>query len=185
MSDTSVTLRLRSVDDFFHQPHIDPRSEWFEHYSLTSGLEYVVEKVADSPRTTHVRVEIRLPAEAVADDLAESVKTGIQRYCEARLRTVDHSAREDRSRGWLMLAFSIFVVFALVWVAQQFASKQETLLGVASEGLSIAAWVMLWHPLEHLVFNRWDHRLDGRVLRTVRDHCSVTIAAIETPVATF
>ena len=129
--------------------------------------------------------EIRLPAEAVADDLAESVKTGIQRYCEARLRTVDHSAREDRSRGWLMLAFSIFVVFALVWVAQQFASKQETLLGVASEGLSIAAWVMLWHPLEHLVFNRWDHRLDGRVLRTVRDHCSVTIAAIETPVATF
>ena len=77
------------------------------------------------------------------------------------------------------------VVFALVWVAQQFASKQETLLGVASEGLSIAAWVMLWHPLEHLVFNRWDHRLDGRVLRTVRDHCSVTIAAIETPASAF
>jgi hypothetical protein len=117
MSDTSVTLRLKSVDDFFHQPHIDPRSEWFEHYSLTSGLDYVVEQVADSPRTTHVRVAIELPADAVEDGLVASVQTGIVRYCDARLRTVDHSARQDRSRGWLMLAFSIFVVFALVWVA--------------------------------------------------------------------
>ena len=180
MSDTSVTLRLRSIDDFFHQPHIDPRSEWFEHYSLTSGLEYVVEKVADSPRTTRVFVDIELPADAVEDGLADDVRTGIVRYCDARLRTVEHAAREDRSRGWLMLAFSIFVVFALVWVAQQFASRQETLLGVASEGLSIAAWVMLWHPLEHLVFNRWDHRLDGRVLRTVRDHSTVTIVPLGT-----
>jgi hypothetical protein len=180
MSDTNVTLRLRSLDDFFHQPHIDPRSEWFEHYSLTSGLEYVIEKVADSPRTTHVCVAIELPAGVVEDGLADSVRSGIVRYCDARLRTVDHAAREDRSRGWLMLAFSVFVVFALVWVAQQFASRQETLLGVASEGLSIAAWVMLWHPLEHLVFNRWDHRLDGRVLRTVRDHCAVTIVPLET-----
>jgi hypothetical protein len=180
MSDTSVTLRLRSVDDFFHQPHLDPRSEWFEQYSLTSGLEYVIEKVADTPRTTHVRVAIELPAGAVEDGLAESVRSGIVRYCDARLRSVEHAAREDRSRGWLMLAFSIFVVFALVWVAQQFASRQETLLGVASEGLSIAAWVMLWHPLEHLVFNRWDHRLDGRVLRTVRDQCTVTIVPLET-----
>jgi hypothetical protein len=54
---------------------------------------------------------------------------------------------------------------------------QKTVLGVASEGLSLAAWVMLWRPLEHLVFNGWEHRLDGRVLRSVRDHCTVTIEA--------
>jgi hypothetical protein len=78
-----------------------------------------------------------------------------------------------------MMALAVFVVFALVWVARQFADSGQSVLGVAAEGLSIAAWVMLWHPLEELVFNRWDHRLDRRALRTLRDRSSLRITPLD------
>jgi hypothetical protein len=175
MSSVSVDLRLRTIDDFFRPPEVDPMADWFQKYSLTSGIDYVINEVGDKPRVSHVDVLIRMPRDAISAGLAERVKAGIDRYCDARLRIVHEEAREDRSRGWLMMAFAVFAVFVLVWVARQFSGSGQTLLGVASEGLSIAAWVMLWHPLEELVFNRWDHRLDQRALRTVRDRSKVRI----------
>lgn len=178
MSTVSVNLRLRKIEDFFSVPDIHPLSDWFEVYSLTSRLEFVVDEIGDQPRVTHVDVTICMPPEAIAEDLEERVRAGVHRYCNARLRTVEQEAREDRSRGWLMMTFAIVAVFALVWVAQQFSDSGHSLLGVASEGLSIAAWVMLWHPLEELVFNRWDHRLDRRALRTLRDRSRLRIEAI-------
>jgi hypothetical protein len=45
--------------------------------------------------------------------------------------------------------------------------------------LSIAAWVLLWHPLEALVFSRWDFRLDRRVLRTIRDKTTVRVEPLD------
>ena len=44
---------------------------------------------------------------------------------------------------------------------------------------SIAAWVLLWHPLEALVFNRWDFRLDRRVLRTIRYKATVRVEPLD------
>ena len=178
MSTVSVNLRLRRIEDFFKAPDIDPLSDWFGVYSLTSGIEFVVDEVGDTPSVTHVDVTIHMPPEAIGEGLERRVRAGMHRYCDARLRGVEQAAREDRSRGWLMMAFSVFAVFVLVWFARQFSDSGQSLLGVASEGLSIAAWVMLWHPLEDLVFNRWDHRLDRRALRTLRDRSTLRITAI-------
>lgn len=155
MSAISVNLRLRRIEDFFEAPDIDPLSDWFEVYSLTSSIEFLVDEVGDAPGVTHVDVTVHLPPEAIDEGLEERVRAGIGRYCDARLRKVEQEFREDRSRGWLMMAFSVFAVFVLAWFAQQFSRSGQSLLGVAAEGLSIAAWVMmLWHPLEELVFNR-------------------------------
>jgi len=178
ISDLSLNLRLRTIKDFFTTPDIDPLSDWFEAYSLTSGIGFVVDEVGDEPRVTHVDVTIRMPAEAITEGLQERVRAGIDKYCDARLRSVQQEAREDRSRGWLMMAFSVVAVFVLIWSAQQLTGTGESLLGVAAEGLSIAAWVLLWHPLQELVFDRWAHRLDRRALRTLRDRSSVRIEAI-------
>jgi hypothetical protein len=139
----------------------------------------VVDEVDDAPRVSHVDVTIHLPPEAIAEGLEARVKAGIGKYSYARLRAVEQEARENRSRGWLMMVFAIFAVFALVWVAQKFSYSGHGLLGVASEGLSIAARLMLWHPLDELVFNRWDRRLNRRALLTLRDRSSLHIMPLE------
>jgi len=178
ISDVSVDLRLRTIEDFFNVPDIDPLSDWFDVYSLTSGIEFVVNEIGDEPRVTHVDVTIHMPAEAITEGLQERVRAGIDTYCDARLRAVEQAAHKDRSRGWLMMAFSVVAVFVLIWSAQQLTGTGESLLGVAAEGLSIAAWVLLWHPLQELVFDRWTHRLDRRALRTLRDRSAVRIEAL-------
>ena len=182
MSSVSVNLRLRTIEDFFRPPEIDPTADWFRKHSLASSVDYVVDKVGDRPGIASVSVTIHLPAETIAEGLEQRVEAGVVKCCDARLHAVEQATAEDRSRRWLMLAFSVFAVFVLVWVAQQLSDSGQSLLGVASEGLSIAAWVMLWHPLEKVVFNRWDHRLDRRALHTVRGRSSMRIEPLESGV---
>jgi hypothetical protein len=78
-----------------------------------------------------------------------------------------------------MLAITIVVVTFFVWLAHRLSDSPHEMLTVAAEGLSIAAWVLLWHPLEALVFNRWDYRLDRRVLRTIRDKSTVRVEPLD------
>ena len=78
-----------------------------------------------------------------------------------------------------MLAFTIFVVAFVVFLAHRLQDSSWEALTIAAEGLSIAAWVLLWHPLEALVFVRWDSRLDRRVLRTIRDRATVRVDPLD------
>jgi len=36
-------------------------------------------------------------------------------------------------------------------------------------GIEITSWVVLWFPLDTLFFSVWQHRLDRRAYRLVRD----------------
>jgi hypothetical protein len=178
MSPVRVELRLRSLDDFFHRPDIDPFSEWYEPYSDRPAIEYVEACVADKPGSEHVEIVVAMPQSAVHAGTADRLRDAIDKYCDAHLITVDRDSRRNNARGWLMLAFSVIVVALFVWLAQRLSASSHTALSIAAEGLSIAAWVLLWHPLEALVFNRWDYRLDRRVLRTIRDRSSVRVEGL-------
>jgi hypothetical protein len=70
---------------------------------------------------------------------------------------------------------------ARAWTSSASPTPTATWTGspVAAEGLSIAAWVLLWHPLAALVLDRWDFRLDRRVLKTVRDKSTVRIRPLD------
>ena len=60
----------------------------------------------------------------------------------------------------MMLAIALIVVSVILFVAHRLDAAGWETLSVVAEGLSIAAWLLLWHPLDALVFNRWDFRLD-------------------------
>jgi hypothetical protein len=180
MSSVRVDLRLRSLDDFFRTPDTDPFSDWYEAYSDCPAIDYVQACVADDPSVEHVDIVVSLPPEQIVGDAAGRLRAAVSRYCDAHLVTVERESKRNNSRGWLMLAFSVVVVAFFVWLAQRFSESPHTALSIAAEGLSIAAWVLLWHPLEALVFNRWDFRLDRRVLRTIRDKATVRIQPLDT-----
>jgi hypothetical protein len=174
-----VELRLQSLDDFFGIPQVSPFSEWYQAYSERPAIEYVEACVADDPGAEHVEVVLALPGSTVRPDMADQLRAALVRYCDAHLVTVHRDSRRNNVRGWLMLAITIVVVAFFVWLAHRLSDSPREMLTVAAEGLSIAAWVLLWHPLEALVFNRWDYRLDRRVLRTIRDKSTVRIEPLD------
>jgi hypothetical protein len=179
MSSVAIDLRLQSLDDFFRAPDIDPFSDWYEAYSGAPAIEYVQTCVADDPGTEHVDIVVRLPRSAAGGETAERLRHAVVKYCDAHLMTIDRESRRNNARGWLMLAFTVVVVALFVWLAQRLSDSPHTALSIAAEGLSIAAWVLLWHPLEALVFNRWDFRLDRRVLKTIRDKATVRVEPLD------
>jgi len=174
-----VHLRLQSLDDFFRTPKVDPFSEWYEAYSDRPAIEYVEACVADDPGAEHVDLVVDLPRSAIQADTAHELSVGLRRYCDAHLITVQRDSRRNNVRGWLMLAITIVVVTFVVWLAHRLSTSPHEMLSVAAEGLSIAAWVLLWHPIEALVFNRWDYRLDRRVLQTIRDKSTIRIESLD------
>lgn len=174
-----VDLRLQSLDDFFRIPQVSPFSEWYQAYSEQPAIEYVESCVADDPGAEHVDLVVSLPRSAVQPETADRLRAALVRYCDAHLTTLHRDSRRNNVRGWLMLAITIVVVTFFVWLAHRLSSSPHEMLTVAAEGLSIAAWVLLWHPLEALVFNRWDYRLDRRVLRTIRDKSTVRVEPLD------
>jgi hypothetical protein len=174
-----VDLRLQSLDEFFRTPSVDPFSEWYAAYSERPAIEYLEACVADEPGAEHVHIAVSLPRDAVHADTADRLRAALVRYCDAHLIALHRDSRRNNVRGWLMLAITIVVVTFFVWLAHRLSDSPQEMLAVAAEGLSIAAWVLLWHPLEALVFNRWDYRLDRRVLRTIRDKSTVRIEPLD------
>jgi len=77
-----------------------------------------------------------------------------------------------------MLASPIVVVACFDSLAHRLDDSPVEPVAIAAEGLSSAARIPLRQPLEALAFNRWDSRLDRRVLRTVRDEASVRLDPI-------
>jgi hypothetical protein len=182
VSSIAVTLNLLSADDLFRTPDVDPFSEWYQPYSLRPAIEYVEARVGDGLRTDHLDLTICLPHGCVQAETRQVLRTAIDRYCDARLVAVDEASRRNNWRGWMMLVFALVVVNVVLFVAHRLDAAGFETLSVVAEGLSIAAWVLLWHPIEALVFDRWDFRLDRRVLRTIRHRSRVYLKELELPV---
>jgi hypothetical protein len=181
VSTVAVTLSLRNLDDLFRTPDIDPFSEWYQPYSLRPAIEYVEARVGDGLLTDDLDLTICLPHGSIAEDTEGRVRTAVDRYCDARLVAVHEESRRNNWRGWMMLLVALIVVNAILFVAHRLDDAGFETLSVVAEGLSIAAWLLLWPPLEALVFNRWDFRLDRRVLRTIRHRSRIHLRESDVP----
>jgi hypothetical protein len=172
-----LTLRLRSIDDFFATPALSPMSACYERYSDGSGIDYVIDEVREVPDAESVRLVVQLPAQELQADLGERARAGIVRYCDARLRRLDQDRRMSTWRAVRMLVFAVVMVSGLTIAARHLDQTLDTLAVVANV-MSIASWVFLWRPIEELVFRRWERRQDRRALLTVRDHTELSVAVI-------
>jgi hypothetical protein len=173
-----LTLRLRSIDDFFVTPAISPMSEWYERYSNGPGIDYVIGEIREVSEAERVALTVQLPADQTGDSLAERVQKGIGRYCDARLRKIDEDTRMSTWRAIRMLIFAGVMVAALT-VAANHLDQHLDALAVLANVMAIASWVFLWRPIEVLVFQRWERRQDRRALLTARDRTDVRVVPIE------
>ena len=149
MSVVHLRMRLRCIEDFFTAPDIDPFSDWYDIYSGRSGVEYVLGELSDTPGAEDVRITIGVPRECLSDGLALRLEQAIDKYCAARLRDVEETWAAERYRNLWMLAFALVMVTTLVVIGHTLSAVTVPGVYIVAEGLSIASWVLLWHPLEN------------------------------------
>lgn len=162
MSDTMVkeiVMKLRDIDQLFKAPEQDIFSDLEVEMFGESGMERVQKKLQPGfwKKSGILRLVILLPKDKNQPNLADKVMLAIDRYVE--LSTADNkiAARSERWKGFRTLLMSFAISIGLVVLGVIFSILIQ--VRVPSEVslffyaiLSLVIWVIIWNPLDTLVF---------------------------------
>jgi hypothetical protein len=152
----SLLLRIRDIDHMFNAPAVDPLSMGLPEVLGISGAEYLLSQL----RTRQIKLEtvtLALPDGRIVPGLADQTQQAFRRFAEYRIKQHETSLRETRRRGWratvvALILLSIFLTLASLLASEATTGLPSLLRRTLEYGFEITGWVMLWHPIELLVF---------------------------------
>lgn len=161
--DLQLTLPLRTVEDLFTAPDLDPFSQDYELYGENPGIETIAGVLHAEQGVRQVDTTLELPPGAVDSALERRVTEAIARYCRVKIAELDLELLRIKRYGVRALLIGLVAVLALNALTRPLESSDDPILELISQGLQIAAWVTLWFPINVLVYDRWYSRRDQRV----------------------
>jgi hypothetical protein len=95
----------------------------------------------------------------------------MSRYCEVQIARSEREIREIRHQGFRDLGWAM--VFALIMLLGAFLITQltflpEIIIYLLSTGAGIIAWVMLWPPLDSILYEWSPYRQTKRRYRQLK-----------------
>ena len=148
-----ITLHLNTPHELFVVPVEDP---FMERISFVPGIEVIKTTIRSQPSRLRTRTTIFLPPESIEPDLIERTRRAVQRYCRFKIQQNKNTMRTLRGQayraliaGILFLTIGLFLA-SLVESMTFIPSLLRTLL---SDGFDIAFWVILWRPVDFLLFD--------------------------------
>lgn len=159
MASAEIALRIERVSQLFDV--LDPAP--FREKSLdTSAEAYITEAAGALPPDAEIELVFIGPEHleheltAVADAVRGHFEYRIQQERQ-RWRWRARIARRATALGFAILGAAIALRGAL-------GLSESPVFDVMSEGLLIFGWVALWRPIEHLLFDRVEHRAKCQLL---------------------
>ncbi len=167
-----IDVRVGQIEQLFD--YRDPAP--FRGRDLDPGLvEYLTDAGEDLVRHETFRIVFWLESECAKP---AEIEAAVRSHFEYVLDRIRRRRREHRRAGHAALVIAIVALAGLLSLAQLIASAIPGSLGAGlKEGLIILAWILMWRPIEVLVF-------DGIPVRRERKVMSKLLAApIEVRVA--
>jgi hypothetical protein len=155
-SDTLV-LPLRDMAQMYNAPLIDPMSLSLPEILGISGVEYLLQHLETGRHAKADTLRLILPGDKVSAGLADQTHLALQRYSQYRIEEQRALVRETRLRGSRVTIVALILLAFFLSLSSVFASEvTEGMLPLLRKtleyGFEIVGWVMLWHPIEVLVF---------------------------------
>jgi hypothetical protein len=163
----TFAIRVPTVDDLLDPYSVEP----LERRPLTAEVrQRILESWIDVRRERPSQLTVRIPAEEVGPEFAESLRAAIGNDLVAtsevsrRLRIF---TRGQRREAWL--AFGFLIVCLLASGAIDSLGGTDALLDGVSQGLVVLGWVALWRPAEQAFrgISRWLSRNRYRELAQI------------------
>jgi hypothetical protein len=138
---------------------------------IEPGVDEIVnELLGRSNVQRRARIVVTLPAEQIADGIAETLHTALRRYCEARLARVQ---RENevvwrqglRSLGSGSILFVVGLLLSAGFLEPDVPQFWQDLLG--NGVFLVIGWVGLWYPLDLLFFARQPLKREARIVEAI------------------
>jgi len=138
---------------------------------IEPGVDEIVnELLGRSNVQRRARIVVTLPAEQIADGIAETLHTALRRYCEARLARVQRETevvwRQGlRSFGSGSILFVVGLLLSAGFLEPDVPQFWQDLLG--NGVFLVIGWVGLWYPLDLLFFARQPLKREARIVEAI------------------
>jgi hypothetical protein len=170
MAPHEVTITIQKLENLFVDSIDDNPliSEW----EADAGIQRVANYLLTRPLARAVRVTVRVPDTLdLPPARIERVRSAIDRYCDARISENQRERHYTILTGLISLAYStllwiaITVVFSVVLTS---IDLPDWFIITADLFYVLAAWALLWGPIESVLFTWLPNQLSIRVYRTIR-----------------
>ena len=135
-------------------------------------VEYLLDAARDLASVTPLRVQIWMRT-SPSTDVPHAVRT----YFQHEVDRTNRHRREQVRTGLIGLAVAMAAVMLLIAVAGIVERRLTGAFGtLLQEALVISGWVLMWRPLDVLVYDRIAWVRNRRILESIRD-ASIAVQA--------
>ncbi|GAA4675275.1 hypothetical protein GCM10023215_03910 [Pseudonocardia yuanmonensis] len=168
--EVDLYLPMRRIEHLFVAPQLDPFAPELADYDPRPGLERMVRAVQQARRRATLRVTVGLPADVITPGLEERARAALSRECHHRIITLEDDLDGVRRLGIRTLLWGLLaVLFINGAVGALGTTEPGSVEDALSTGLQTVAWVVLWVPINLLIYDLWYYRRDRRAYRRLRD----------------
>lgn len=158
----AIQVRIHELRQLFNS--IDP-SPFRERDLDPACEEFIVAWAREMPPDRDLRLEIRIEREQPPAEVAADVPPAVRAHFARAASLQDLRRRRIVREGRLSLAIGlVLLVLCLGAAALVPAAKLGTAGLILRESLIIAGWVVMWHPLEVLLYGVWPVVRERRLL---------------------
>jgi hypothetical protein len=158
----AIQLRIHELRQLFNS--IDP-SPFRERDLDTDCEEFIVSWARELPPDRPVRLEIRVDRVAPGSTLPSDVPPAIRAHFAREAALQELRRRRLVREGRLSLTIGLVTLVMCIGGATLVPTARLGALGeILRESLIIAGWVVMWHPLETLLYGLWPVVRERRLL---------------------
>lgn len=168
-----LELPLNDVAHLFSAPQIAPWSPGPLEALGISGVEYLLGQLhLDKARQRAASLTLLFPADKASDVSVEQITSALRRYAGWRIERERRELLNTNRYGLKVTGFAIAMLVVCLALSSLFASDltewMRPLIRKTFEyGFEIIGWVVLWHPIDVLVYAPVSIRARISALQTI------------------
>jgi hypothetical protein len=162
-SEAILELRVTAVERLFDNRDPAP----FRGRTLDPDfVDYLVEGGRDRVRAGRLRIVVHLEEPCAPGEIEQAIHA----HFEQALERTRRRRREQLRSGWIALAIASIAVVGLTGLGEVVSKTVAGTLGSGlREAIVISGWVLMWRPIEVLIYDGIPWRRERRVLRALHE----------------
>ena len=161
----TIRIELNTIKDLFIEPDynpFDPKSHFH------SSLDELVDQARELSLKLPLKISITLSTPPEDANIEGLTSNAINRFCTVKIRECEQAIHELRSQGKRDLLSALLLSFILIFgefFAVQLRFLPKFLTYLLATGLGLIAWVVLWPPLNKLLYEWRPCRRSQRIYK--------------------
>lgn len=157
-------------------PEQDPNSERPMEYlghSAIARMMYIF-RPPKSRKQVRFRLALRMPSQKISYETPSQAKALISKYAARMIEDNNHRIRQIQKKGRRQLPYAFIILSLCIALGVMFGlelfTEQSPILALSiSEAFYIVGWIALWRPMDVLLFDPMEVRMENKFLKQLME----------------